>query len=618
MILQTVKIGADYQPDGTCHFDVWAPAREEVTLKIVSPRERWISMERVDRGYWEAIVTDLSPDTQYLYRLDGDKERPDPASHFQPGGVHGPSQVVDHHRFGWLDHAWKGLELAEMIIYELHVGAFTPSGTFEAIIPRLKDLKALGVSAIEIMPVAQFPGERNWGYDGVYPFAVQDSYGGPEALKRLVNACHQAGLGVILDVVYNHLGPEGNYFWDFGPYFTNRYRTPWGDAVNFDGPYSDEVRNFFIENALHWFTRYHIDALRLDAVHAIHDRSATPFLLELAERTKALSQELHRPCHVIAESDMNDVRLIAPPALGGCGLDAVWSDDFHHALHSLLTGEKHGYYVDFGAVHHLVKAMGEGFAYAGEYSTYRKHRHGNSSKDRPCRQFVVFSQNHDQVGNRMLGERLSRLVDFEGLKLCAGLVLLSPYVPLLFMGEEYGEEAPFLYFVSHSDPDLIEAVRTGRREEFASFSWYGEPPDPQSPQTFLLSKLQWQKRKDGRHQTLLSFHKALIELRREIPALSTLDRSRLRVQGWEERKTLLVHRWDGTESSRVLCFFNLNNEVSQLEMPAFVPEPVWKKKLDSSETIWGGPGTALPDTLVAKQPVILKARSLAVYVEEGI
>ena len=618
MILQTVKIGADYQPDGTCHFDVWAPAREEVTLKIVSPRERWISMERVDRGYWEAIVPDLSPDTQYLYRLDGDKERPDPASHFQPGGVHGPSQVVDHHRFGWLDHAWKGLELAEMIIYELHVGAFTPSGTFEAIIPRLKDLKALGVSAIEIMPVAQFPGERNWGYDGVYPFAVQDSYGGPEALKRLVNACHQAGLGVILDVVYNHLGPEGNYFWDFGPYFTNRYRTPWGDAVNFDGPYSDEVRNFFIENALHWFTRYHIDALRLDAVHAIHDRSATPFLLELAERTKALSQELHRPCHLIAESDMNDVRLIAPPALGGCGLDAVWSDDFHHALHSLLTGEKHGYYVDFGAVHHLVKAMGEGFAYAGEYSTYRKHRHGNSSKDRPCRQFVVFSQNHDQVGNRMLGERLSRLVDFEGLKLCAGLVLLSPYVPLLFMGEEYGEEAPFLYFVSHSDPDLIEAVRTGRREEFASFSWYGEPPDPQSPQTFLLSKLQWQKRKDGRHQTLLSFHKALIELRREIPALSTLDRSRLRVQGWEERKTLLVHRWDGTESSRVLCFFNLNNEVSQLEMPAFVPEPVWKKKLDSSETIWGGPGTALPDTLVAKQPVILKARSLAVYVEEGI
>ncbi len=564
----------------------------------------------------EVTIDDLSQETEYLHRLEEDRDRPDPASHFQPHGVHGPSQVVNHHRFVWQDQAWQGLDLAEMIICELHVGAFTPSGTFEAIIPRLNELKGLGVNALEIMPIGQFPGERNWGYDGVYPFAVQNSYGGPDALKRLVNACHLAGLAVVLDVVCNHLGPEGNYLWDFGPYFTDRYRTPWGDAVNFDGAYSDEVRHFFIENARHWFTRYHLDGPRLDAVHAIHDQRATPLLRELAEHTKALSRALYRPCHLIAECDLNDARLISPPEVGGCGLDAVWSDDFHHALHSLLTGERHGYYQDFGAVHHLVKALGEGFAYAGEYSSYRQHRHGSSSQDRPCRQFVVFSQNHDQVGNRMLGERLSRLVAFEALKLSAGLVLLSPYVPLLFMGEEYGEEAPFLYFASHADGDLIEAVQTGRREEFSSFEWQGEPPDPQSIQTFLRSKLHWPERKEGRPQTLFNFYEALIKLRRKTPCLSNLDKSRLKVQGWEDRKTLLVKRWTDNESSRALCFFNLNNEDGRLETPAFVPEPVWQKQFDSSEMRWDGPGTALPDTLDAKQPVVLKAHSFAVYVVE--
>ena len=612
-----MKIGADYDRLGTCRFVVWAPALQEMVLKIVSPRERRIPMERIAGGYWEAVVADLPLETQYLYVLDGDRERPDPASHFQPHGVHGPSQVVSHRRFVWSDGAWTGLNLAEMILYELHVGTFTPGGTLDAIVPRLDDLKDLGLNAIEIMPVGQFSGERNWGYDAVYPFAVQNSYGGPEALKRLVDACHQRGMAVILDVVFNHLGPEGNYLWDYGPYFTDRYRTPWGDAVNFDGAYSDEVRNFFIENALHWFTHYHIDGLRLDAVHAIHDRNATPFLLELAERVKGLSENLKRPCCLIAESDLNDARIVRPPELGGCGLDAVWCDDFHHALHGLLTGENHGYYEDFGRVSHLLKAMSEGFVYSGEYSAYRRHRHGNSSADRPGRQFVVFSQNHDQVGNRMLGERLAGLLDFEGLKLCAGLVLLSPYVPLLFMGEEYGEETPFLYFVSHSDKDLIEAVRRGRRQEFASFKWLGEPPDPQSVQTFLASKLRWEKRMEGRHPVLLAFYKALIKLRLETPSLSNADKSRLETSGRENERCLLVERWEGADSNRVLSFFNLNEEDVHLETGSRVSVSTWKKKLDSSETIWGGPGSVLPDRIDSKYPINLRARSFAVYVEEG-
>lgn len=574
-------------------------------------------MEKNDRGYWKAVIGGVSPETRYLYRLDGDRELPDPASHFQPLGVHGPSQVVAHHRFAWQDHAWKGMVLDKTIIYELHTGTFTPAGTLDAILPRLDDLRELGVSAIEIMPVGQFPGERNWGYDGVHPFAVQNSYGGPQALKRLVDACHEAGLAVILDVVYNHLGPEGNYLRYFGPYFTDRYRTPWGDAVNFDDAHSDEVKNFFIANALHWFTRYHIDALRLDAVHAIHDRNATPFLLELRQRTRTLSEALRRPCHLIAESDLNDARLIRPPESGGCGLDAVWCDDFHHALHSLLTGERHGYYADFGAVRHLVKAIGEGFVYSGEYSVYRKRRHGSSSRDRPGGQFVVFAQNHDQVGNRMMGERMSRLTDFESLKLCAGIVLLSPCIPLLFMGEEYGEEAPFLYFVSHSDPGLVEAVRTGRSEEFAAFRWQGEPPDPQSVQTFLSSVLRWHTRTEGRHRVLLALHRALIKLRCEIPALSNLDRTRLNVHGREDRKTVALTRWDAGESGRVLCLFNINGESVRLETAACAPETAWEKRLDSSEAIWDGPGPPLPDTLDATESIILNAHSFVVYATEG-
>lgn len=597
-----MRIGANYIGDGVCEFTVWAPLLNSVELKIVSHEERrrvqspgFLPMERDESGYWRTVIGDASPQTLYLYRLDGEKERPDPASHFQPYGVHSPSQVVDHGSFIWEDGGWMGIDISRMIIYELHIGTFTEEGTFDAVIPRLDDILHIGINTIEIMPVFQFPGDRNWGYDGAYIYAVQNSYGGPYGLKRLVNECHKKGIAVVLDVVYNHVGPEGSYLRDFGPYFTDRYKTPWGSAINFDDAYSDGVRDFFIENAIYWFKNYHIDALRLDAVHAIFDMSARPFLQELAERVKGFSRDEGRDFYLIAESNLNDARVIKPVELGGYGIDAQWSDDLHHSLHTLLTGESEGYYVDFGQVGHLVKSLREGFVYSGEYSKYRKRRHGNSSKDRPGKQFVVSSQNHDQIGNRMLGERLSTLISFEGLKLAAGVVLLSPYIPLLFMGEEYGEENPFLYFVSHSDPDLITAVREGRREEFKAFNWKGEPPDPQNVETFLRSKIEWDKRRDGSHRVLLDFYRNLIRLRKEMPVLSNLNKENLDAWGLEDQRVVFMRRWEDGDGGHVFSIFNFNRLDQSLR--GHFPEGKWKRVLDSSDRIWNGPGTLLPEEI---------------------
>jgi maltooligosyltrehalose trehalohydrolase len=579
-----MTIGAVYNGNGTCTFTVWAPFLNKVELRIVWPDERLYSMERDGTGYWEAELNNVSPGTRYFYRLDEEHDRPDPASRFQPEGVHGPSGVIDHSSFKWTDKGWKGVPLKDFIIYELHAGTFTKEGTFRAIIPHLAYLQDLGITAVEIMPVAQFPGSRNWGYDGVYPYAVQNSYGGPDGLKALVNACHEKGLAVILDVVYNHLGPEGNYLWSYGHYFTSRYRTPWGDAVNFDGPYSDEVRKFFIENAVYWITEYHMDALRIDAIHGIYDFSARHFLQELSDEVRSRAETLGRKIYVTVESDLNDVRVINPADKGGYGLDAQWNDDFHHCLHTLLTGEDSGYYADFGSVRHMEKAFREGFVYSGEYSIYRKRRHGNSSKDRPARQFIVFSQNHDQVGNRALGDRLSRTLSLEKLKLAAGAVLLSPCVPLLFMGEEYGENAPFQYFVSHSDEQLIEAVRKGRREEFASFGWKAEVADPQDDQTFLDSKININLRQEGRHNVLFRFYRELIRLRKEVPALSNMSRESMEVRGFEEEKVLYVRRW--SEGDEVFCLYNFNKDDASIRLA--LPEGAWKKTLDPSASEWGG------------------------------
>lgn len=594
-------LGAVHLGDDRASFRLWAPRAERVDLRILTPTHRTIPMERQDGGYHQRTPSGVELGSRYLFCLDGGPGLPDPCSRRQPEGVHGPSEIVSLD-FDWHDGHWHGIPLASYLIYELHVGTFTRAGDFDAVVPHLDRLVALGVNAIELMPVAQFPGERNWGYDGVYPFAVQQSYGGVEGLARLVDAAHAAGLAVILDVVYNHLGPEGNYLGKFAPYFTDRYQTPWGPALNFDGPDSDEVRCYFIENALYWVDDLHVDALRLDAVHAILDVSPHPFLAELAEAVHRRAEELNRHIHLFPESAANDPRLVRVPELGGYGLDAQWNDDFHHSLHVLLTGEATGYYADFGEPAQLGKALQEGFVYSGEYSDYRHRRHGASSEDIPPERFVVFSQNHDQVGNRMKGERLPALVDHEKLKLAAGVVLLSSNLPLLFMGEEYAETAPFPYFVSHSDPDLIEAVRRGRREEFRAFDWEGEPPDPQDASTFESAKLNHELADRGYHRVLRSFYQELIGLRRNLRPLRRLSKRQQEITVTVVERVLFCRRWDGAEHT--LCCFHFGGETATVSLE--LPAGRWRKELDSAEPRWEGPGSALPSELGVSGETVLE------------
>jgi maltooligosyltrehalose trehalohydrolase len=585
-----LKLGANYVGDGRCHFLVWAPSTRRVELHILSPEDRILPMQPIGQNYYEVAISDPPAGTLYRYRLEDQNEYPDPASQCQPQGVHGPSQVVNH-AFNWDDSCWYGLPLPEYIIYELHVGTFTPEGTFAAIIPHLDRLKDLGITAIEMMPVAQFPGNRNWGYDGAYPFAVQNSYGGVAGLKHLVNACHKKGLAAILDVVYNHLGPEGNNMAKFGPYFTDRYKTSWGAALNFDGRGSDDVRRFFIENALYWIGEFHFDALRLDAAHAILDFSPVPFVEELAIAVKEQAENLQRRIYLIAESEANDARLVRPRDLGGYGLDAIWSDDFHHALHVLLTGEQVGYYRDFDQLSYLAKAVRDGFAYSGQYSPYRGRRRGSSPRGIPPRRFVVFSQNHDQVGNRMLGDRLSRLVSFAALKLAASLVLLSPAVPLLFMGEEYGETAPFPYFVSHSDPLLVEAVRQGRKSEFSAFYAVGEPPDPQSEETFRSAKLDHNLRDAAPHRDLFNYYRELIQLRKEVVVFRSEEDVSIEALAYEKQKFLFLQQRNS--HGEMAAGFNFNSSPVSLELP--VSAQGWRKKLDSEDVRWQGKGSQVPN-----------------------
>lgn len=596
------ELGATYLGGDRCGFLVWAPLINQVKVHILSPEEQISPLEKVSQGYHYGVVQGVKPGTRYFYRLDGDTVRPDPASKFQPDGVHGPSQVIDPH-FAWEERHWSGIPFSDYVIYELHVGTFTAQGTFDAIVQHLDELKKLGITSLEIMPVAQFPGDRNWGYDGVYPFAVQNSYGGPEGLKRLVNACHQRGLTVILDVVYNHLGPEGNYLNDFGPYFTDRYRTPWGSAINFDGPDSDEVRRFFIRNALSWVTEFRIDSLRLDAVHGIFDFSALHFLQELASAVHEQAERLNRRIHVIAESDLNDARLVRSQDLGGYGLDAQWNDDFHHALHTLLTGERYGYYKDFGRIRDLAKAFAEGFVYSGAYSPARRRRHGNTSKVISANKLVVFAQNHDQVGNRMKGDRLSASISFEGLKLAAAVVLFSPFIPLLFMGEEYGETAPFPYFVSYSDPDLAEAVNRGRRQEITCPQGLDDPPDPREETTRQSAILDHGLRHQGKHRILYEWYKELIKLRGEMLAFMGLSKDRMEVVCLEEESTLVVRRW-GSEK-QVAAIFHFGDTVASVTIP--LPHGCWLKRLSSGDERWNGPDRDLPTVLHSdgKVPVTL-------------
>jgi maltooligosyltrehalose trehalohydrolase len=497
---------------------VWAPNAHEVTLHS---SDQVLAMTKAAGGWWHVDAPFVQHGVDYAFAVDGNGPFPDPRSPWQPNGIHGFSRWVDHSLFGWTDAGWQQPPLGSAVIYELHLGTFTPEGTCEAAISRLDHLVALGITHVELMPVSQFSGDRGWGYDGVDLYAPHQAYGGPEGLKRLVDACHQRGLAVLLDVVYNHLGPAGNYLNQFGPYFTDRYATPWGEAINFDEQDSREVRQFFIDNAAMWLQDYHFDGLRIDAVHAILDTSATHFLEALASAVKNLEAALGRHLVLIAESDLNDPRVIRSPAVGGYGIHAQWNEDFHHALHAVLTGETQGYYKDFGTLGQLAKVLTRGLAYDGIYSAYRRRCHGRPATGICGTRFVGCLQNHDQVGNRALGERTSRLLSPGLLKIGAALVMTSAFVPMLFQGEEWGAATPFLYFTDHQESGLGEAVKKGRRKEFAAFGWEGQNiPDPQAEDTFVTSRLNWDELQQDAHNQMLAWHQSLIALRRSQGSLT--------------------------------------------------------------------------------------------------
>jgi maltooligosyltrehalose trehalohydrolase len=603
----TPAVGALYHANNSCAFTVWAPEKKKVELVFPEkPGEKFL-MKVDERGYWSIVWDEIKPFTRYFFRID-EKDLPDPASRFQPEGVHGHSAIVNPN-FSWNDHSWQGLPLKDMIIYELHVGTFTRLGTFAGIVDKLPHLKQLGVNTIELMPVAQFPGSRNWGYDGVFPFAVQDSYGGVAGLKKLVDVAHQLGIAVVLDVVYNHLGPEGNYLHEFGPYFSGRYKTFWGSALNFDDSYCDGVRNFFWQNALMWLDEFHIDGLRLDAVHAIWDSSATHFIEELVRKVKEL--QATRGCEkiLIAEFDLNNPRYINEPAKGGYGMDAQWTDEFHHALHSLATGERGGYYEDFGESKHLAKAIRDGYVYTGEYSAHRKKIFGRLPGDTRYSQFVVFAQNHDQVGNRMLGDRLTHSLSFEGMKLVAATLLLSPQVPMLFMGEEYGERNPFQYFISHTDEKLVEMVREGRRKEFSYFKWEGNIPDPQAEETFDACILSWELNQDGNQRKLFEFYHYLIDFRKKRKAMKGTEKKSVKV--FEPVAVKVISFSRTFEQDVIYVVLNFEKTPQKYQLPN--RHVAQKKIFDSSEEKWNGPGEYISPDKFNDDEVWLQPESAVIF-----
>jgi malto-oligosyltrehalose trehalohydrolase len=541
-------------------FRVWAPAADRVDVVADGGSH---PMAPQDGDWWAADVPGAGDGADYAFRLDGGDPLADPRSAWQPHGVSGPSRRYDHGRFAWTDAGWRGVPLPGAVIYELHVGTFTPAGTFDAAIDRLDHLAGLGVDAVELMPVAAFPGQRGWGYDGIGLWAVHEPYGGPDGLKRLVDACHARGLAVLLDVVYNHVG-IGNRLGDFGPYFTDAHTTPWGPAVNLDQPGSDEVRAFIIGNALMWLRDYHIDGLRLDAVHAFADHRALPLLEELAAEVDAQAALLHRELVLIAESDLNDPRLVTAREAGGTGLTAQWSDDFHHALHAALTGERQGYYGDFGSLAVLAQTLTRVFRHDGSWSSFRGRSHGRPVDllRTPAHRFLGYLQDHDQIGNRAVGDRIADLVPDGLLRVGAGLVLTAPFIPMLFMGEEWGADTPWQYFTSHEESWLAEAVREGRRSEFAAHGWdAADVPDPEDPETFARSKLDWSQLASEQHAGLLAWYRELIALRRTRPELTDPRLDRVAVRYDEEARWLVLER------GRLLIVASLG------DVPLLVPLP---------------------------------------------
>jgi maltooligosyltrehalose trehalohydrolase len=579
-------------------FKVWAPNAKRVAVAIGDVRYPMSGPDR--KGYWNVAVEGAGPGTDYGFVLNDDaKPYPDPRSEWQPHGVHGASRLYDQTAFPWSDRGWNPPPLDRAVIYELHVGTFTPAGTFDAGIERLGYLFDLGVTHVELMPVAAFPGSYGWGYDGASLFAVTDVYGGPDGLKRLVDACHARGLAVLLDVVYNHFGPVGNYSGMFGSYMTGKHRTPWGDAVNFEDGRSDQVRRFFCDNALMWMRDYHIDGLRLDAVHEFVDRSAVHFLEQLSAEVEELSASLKRRLVLIAESDLNDPRIVTAREDGGYGVDAQWSDDFHHALFSVLNdgGDEKGYYVDFGSVEDLAKSLTKVFVYDGAYSRYRMRHHGRPVEELSAHRFLGYIQTHDQVGNRAIGDRLEQIVGMDRAKVAAGIVLTSPFVPMLFQGEEFAASTPFQYFADHEDPEMARSVRDGRRGEFAAFGWNpNDIPDPGKRETFERSKLKWDEVHEGQHAEMLEWYRKLIHLRRSSASLNDGDLGHVKVE-FDEKK-----RWLTMERGVMKMFSNLGSA------------PVEFRKPERTSLVL----TSRGDVVVAEGKIILPPNTVAIFSGETV
>ncbi|HLJ78565.1 MAG TPA: malto-oligosyltrehalose trehalohydrolase [Acidobacteriaceae bacterium] len=537
-------------------FRVWAPKAQRVRVEVNGDK---FSMQPTEGGWWQADVEEAGPGSDYAYFLnDEELALPDPRSEWQPQGVHGRSRIPDHKAFAWTDAGWQAPPLSSGIVYELHVGTFTAEGTLDAAQKKLDALRDLSITHVELMPVNSFPGRQGWGYDGVDLFAPHEPYGGPDALKGFVNGCHEKGLAVLLDVVYNHLGPSGNYLGKFGPYFTASHHTPWGDAVNLEEAGSHEVRRFFCDNALFWLREYHFDGLRLDAVHAYVDRSAIHFMEQITAEVHALQAETGRRYVVIAESDLNDPRLVTAPEAGGYDMDAQWSDDFHHALVTALSGDRSGYYTDFGELGQIAKALRDVYVYDGRYSPHRDRVHGKPVRGLPGWRFLGFAQNHDQVGNRAKGERLSHIVSFGRAKIAAAMVMTAPFVPMIFQGEEWAASSPFQFFTNH-DPELGRLVSEGRKKEFARSGWKpAEVPDPQAPETYQRSQLNWDERRSGCHAEMLEWYRRLIALRRSTPDLLDGDLSRVQVRCSESE------RWLAMERGRVTVAFSLAGQPVEL------------------------------------------------------
>jgi len=618
--IQRRKIGLNFNEKGAAEIYLWAPYSGSVSLITHNLK---LQLNKEDFGYWfletdqitdqDAYWFEMMPSVQETDQTSETKylKRADPASLWQKEGVNGSSIAYNLNKFEWADQDWQGISLEEFIIYELHTGTFTENGDFKSIENKILYLKELGITAIELMPVAQFSGDRNWGYDGVFPFAVQNSYGGPEALKHLINSCHQNGLAVILDVVYNHMGPEGNYFNDFGPYFTDKYQTPWGQAINFDDASCDPVRNYFIENVLMWYRDFHVDALRLDAVHAIKDFSCTHILQEIKQHVDQLSVHTGKKYQLIVELDLNDPKYISSAGGGGYGMDAQWADEFHHALRVSAGQQPNGYYAEFNGIEHLAKSYEDAYVYDGQYSPHRQKKFGAKASGNAGKQFIVFSQNHDQVGNRMLGERTSELLSFEMTKLLAGAVFCSPFLPLIFMGEEYGETNRFQFFTSHSDQDLIEAVRKGRKSEFAAFHHGEETPDPQGDATFLSSKLSWGKIDQQPHESLLKYYKALINLRKNYKALSVLDRKHVKASALADQNCLILERWN--EDEKILCLMNFSDHEQALDLEY---THQYQNIFNSSSVLWGG--ISVDDSIPTNNKITLLPESIQIFLCKNV